>query len=134
MPDEHVYGEVENESDLRRIFAAIREDVSRTTTREDLTRLYRRAEYLVTLTFSPAWQNKFGDSIEELRRVAKAEFATTAREMGIAETTVKSHVRRILVKIGVESRIQAALWAAHSGLLPAGIMDGPKRKATESQR
>ena len=79
MPDEHVYGEVENESDLRRIFAAIREDVSRTTTREDLTRLYRRAEYLVTLTFSPAWQNKFGDSIEELRRVAKAEFATTAR-------------------------------------------------------
>jgi DNA-binding NarL/FixJ family response regulator len=57
-----------------------------------------------------------------------------AYELGIAETTVKSHVRRILVKIGVESRTQAALWAAHSGILPAGILDGPKRKATESQR
>jgi type II secretory pathway component PulJ len=77
--DEHVYGEVDNEDDLRQIFAAIRRDVTQATTREELTRLYRRAEYLIALTFSPAWQKKFGPQVEELRRVAEVEFTATAR-------------------------------------------------------
>ena len=77
--DEHVYGEVDNEDDLRRIFAAIRRDVAQATTREELTKLYRRAEYLITLTHSPAWQKKFGPQVEALRQVAEAEFTTTAR-------------------------------------------------------
>ena len=76
--EEHVYGEVDNEDDLRRIFAAIRRDVAQAPTRDELTKLYRRAEYLITLTFSPAWQKKFGPQVEELRRVAEAEFTATA--------------------------------------------------------
>ena len=36
---------------------------------------------------------------------------TIARSLGIAETTVKTHVKAILRKIGVRNRTQAALWA-----------------------
>jgi hypothetical protein len=53
---EHVYGEIDNAGDLKRIFAQIRSDVAMATSREDLTDLYRRAGYLVTLTYSPAWE------------------------------------------------------------------------------
>jgi hypothetical protein len=79
VDDEHVYGEVEDEGDLRQIFAEIRRDVARATTRKELTRLYRRAEYLITLTYSPAWQKKFGPKIDALRQVAEEEFTATAR-------------------------------------------------------
>lgn len=34
---------------------------------------------------------------------------TLARELGIAEATVKTHVSRVLTKLGVQSRVQAAL-------------------------
>ena len=37
----------------------------------------------------------------------------------IAESTVKSHVEHIIGKLGVSDRIQAAVWAARHGLLPA---------------
>jgi len=77
--NEHVYGEVDNETDLRGIFAAIRRDVAQAMTREELTKLYRRAEYLITLMYSPAWEKKFGPKIDDLRRVAESEFTVTAR-------------------------------------------------------
>ena len=48
----HIYGEIDNETDLRKVFAAIREEVARADSREALTELYRRAGYLVTLTYS----------------------------------------------------------------------------------
>jgi NarL family two-component system response regulator LiaR len=41
-----------------------------------------------------------------------------ARDLGIAEKTVKSHVSSILGKLGVQSRTQAALHAARIGLVP----------------
>ena len=44
-----------------------------------------------------------------------------ARELGIAEKTVKTHVSAILAKLGVTDRTQAALYAVRHGLLrPAG--------------
>ena len=76
---EVVYGEVNSEADLRQIFADIQGDVRSARSREELTRLYRRAEYLITLTFSPAWHEKFGDRVEALRSRAEAEFTTVAR-------------------------------------------------------
>lgn len=39
-----------------------------------------------------------------------------ARELGIAETTVKIHVQHILRKLGLSSRVQAAVYAAERGV------------------
>src|SRR5919199_2923392 len=41
-----------------------------------------------------------------------------ARELAIAEKTVKTHVSSILGKLGVQSRTQAALYAGRIGLVP----------------
>jgi DNA-binding CsgD family transcriptional regulator len=40
-----------------------------------------------------------------------------ARDLGIASTTVKCHVGRILAKLGLPSRTQLALYAARTGLV-----------------
>ena len=42
-----------------------------------------------------------------------------ARELGVGEQTVKSHVSSVLSKLGVQSRTQAALHATRLGLVPA---------------
>ncbi|HET7476354.1 MAG TPA: response regulator transcription factor [Dermatophilaceae bacterium] len=39
-----------------------------------------------------------------------------AHELGIRETTVKAHLTRVFLSIGVTSRTQAALWAHFNGL------------------
>ncbi|WP_460495028.1 response regulator transcription factor [Dactylosporangium cerinum] len=39
-----------------------------------------------------------------------------ARGLGLAEKTVKTHVSAILMKLGVQDRTQAALYAVRSGL------------------
>ncbi len=41
-----------------------------------------------------------------------------ARELGVAEKTVKTHVGHVLAKLGVADRTQAALHAVRSGLVP----------------
>ncbi len=40
-----------------------------------------------------------------------------ARELGIAETTVKIHVQHILRKLDLSSRVQVAVWASERGLV-----------------
>ncbi|WP_370327494.1 response regulator [Euzebya sp.] len=53
-----------------------------------------------------------------------------ARELVIGEKTVKTHVSRVLAKLGVQSRTQAALHAIRVGLVPpaeAGVMASPAR-------
>lgn len=77
--EQRVYGEVNDKSDLRNVFSEIREDVEQADTRSDLTELYRRAGYLITLTNAASWETKFGDEIDELRATAKEEFSKTAR-------------------------------------------------------
>jgi NarL family two-component system response regulator LiaR len=43
-----------------------------------------------------------------------------ARELGVAERTVKTHVSNVLGKLGVSDRTQAALWAVREGLVERG--------------
>jgi two-component system, NarL family, response regulator LiaR len=52
-----------------------------------------------------------------------------ARELAIGEKTVKTHVSRILGKLGVQSRTQAALHAGRVGLVPLDEL-GASRPAT----
>jgi hypothetical protein len=77
----NVYGEVENKRDLHEISVEIRRDVEHAKSREALTELHKRAGYLVTLTQSPSWKEKFGDEAGDLHRAAQHDFTTTAREI-----------------------------------------------------
>jgi hypothetical protein len=77
----HVYGEIDNKTDLKHVFGEIRDDVDSARSRETLTELYRRAGYLITLTHAPSWREKFGDRADDLRDEAEQEFATTARKI-----------------------------------------------------
>jgi DNA-binding NarL/FixJ family response regulator len=52
-----------------------------------------------------------------LRLIARAlDNAEIARELGISPRTAKNHVSSILAKLGLSSRIQAAIYAVRSGL------------------
>lgn len=79
--DTHVYGEVDSKTDLKDIFLDIRHDVEKAKSRGDLTELYRRAGYLITLTQAPSWEEKFGKQASEYRKVAEDEFGITARKI-----------------------------------------------------
>ncbi len=87
---------------------------------------------------SPAALTKLANAIREVRAPTGPE-ALTDREidilrliahghsnkeisrcLDISEKTVKNHVANILDKLNVSSRTQAALFAVHMGLVPAG--------------
>jgi len=53
-----------------------------------------------------------------LALVAKgASNKEAARELGVAESTVKIHVQHILRKLALSSRVQAAVWAVEQGVV-----------------
>ena len=79
--DKHIYGEVDNKTDMKEVFAEIRKDVEGAKSRSELTELYRRAGYLITLTNASSWEKKFGDDIDDIRETAEEEFAKTARKI-----------------------------------------------------
>jgi hypothetical protein len=79
--DRHIYGKVENKSDLEKIFRKIRGEVESADTRPALTELYRRAGYLITLTHAPSWEEKFGAEAATLRKEAQDEFRQTAHQI-----------------------------------------------------
>jgi hypothetical protein len=79
--DTHIYAEVHSKTGLKHIFTEIRQDVDKAKSRPDLTELYKRAGYLITLTHAPSWEEKFGREASQLRDVAKSEFGTTARKI-----------------------------------------------------
>ena len=76
-----IYGEVNNMTGMRKVYAEIRRDVQEAHSRPALTELYKRAGYLVTLTHAPSWQEKFGRDASKLRAVAQEEFRKTAHKI-----------------------------------------------------
>jgi hypothetical protein len=76
-----IYGEIDNRTDMEKVFTAIRGDVEEARSRSDLTELYKRAGYLITLTYAPSWEEKFGQEATSLRKVGQEEFRKTARKI-----------------------------------------------------
>jgi two-component system nitrate/nitrite response regulator NarL len=98
---------IEDPRDVRRVEAppdnALRSDPS------ELPRLSSREEYILR-SIVEGHPNKI-----------------IARKMGIAEGTVKVHVKAILRKVRVQNRTQAAIWAMNNksfGLLEARTRNG----------
>jgi len=79
--DTHIYGEVDNKTDLKDVYLQIRKNVEGADSRSELTELYKRAGYLITLSNAPSWEDKFGDDIDEIRDVGEDEFSKTARKI-----------------------------------------------------
>jgi hypothetical protein len=84
----NIYGHVENKSDIVHIFEEIDEDVDSAKSRDDLTELYRRAGYIITLTYAASWHKKFGHKADNLRVAAENEFRKTARKINHRATEV----------------------------------------------
>src|SRR2546430_14299989 len=76
-----LYGEVKSQTGLQGVFRKVRQDVTQAKSRPSLTELYKRAGYLITLTYAPSWKEKFGRKAPTLRRVAEKEFSQTARKI-----------------------------------------------------
>jgi hypothetical protein len=83
-----VYGEINNKTDLKHVFQAIRGNVGQARSRESLTELYKRAGYLITLTHAPSWKKSFGREATQMRKAAEAEFGTTARKINRQAKTI----------------------------------------------
>ena len=79
--DRHIYGEVDSKTGMKRVFTDIRRDVEGAKSRPALTELYKRAGYMITLTYAPSWEEKFGREAGTLRRVGQDEFRKTARKI-----------------------------------------------------
>ena len=85
-----------------------------------LVEVFRQSSAPAPLAAEPAAQNGVLSPRETdiLRGIARGDSnKVIARDLGIAETTVKIHVQHILRKLGVASRVQVAVIAVERGLI-----------------
>lgn len=71
--------EVNNRTDLRRIFKEIREDIEKANSREDLNKLYKRTVYMIMMTHASPLDVKSDREMKRRREITEREFARTVR-------------------------------------------------------
>src|SRR5262245_60529675 len=79
--EHHIYGKINSQTDLQKVFSAIRRDVEGADSRPALTELYKRAGYLITLSHAPSWEKKFGPEAAAVRKTAGHEFSATVQQI-----------------------------------------------------
>ena len=69
---------------------------------------------LMVISGDPAVASRFSDRERQILRLLTtgASNKLIARELGLAEATVKVHIKAILRKAKAENRTQAAMWAS----------------------
>jgi hypothetical protein len=73
----NIYGEVSKLGDIREINRRIRREMSEAESKDQITELKRRSDYLCTLTYAPTWQQRFGRKTVRFRTAARQEDVKT---------------------------------------------------------
>ena len=76
-----VYLEIDSKAVLINAFSEIRDEVEKATSKPELSDLYYRAGYLVSLANDAFWERRFFDDIEEIHHTAEQQFKQTARKI-----------------------------------------------------
>ena len=77
--DTRTHDETHKEKDLHQVFQEIREDVEKAQSREDLTELYKRTGYMITMTHATPVEEKHDREMKRRRETTESEFARTVR-------------------------------------------------------
>lgn len=68
-----------HEKDLHQVFHEIREEIGNAQSREELTELYKRTGYMITMTHATPVEEKQDTEMKDRRETTEHEFATTVR-------------------------------------------------------
>jgi DNA-binding NarL/FixJ family response regulator len=95
--------------------------LSPTITRRVIEEFIRRPPTSIATQPSPRLAELTARELEVLGFMARGlSNAEIAKDLFVSETTVKTHVARILTKLGVRDRVQAVIVAFRAGLVPLG--------------
>jgi DNA-binding NarL/FixJ family response regulator len=68
---------------------------------------------------------------EALEHVARGlNNAETAQKMFVSESTVKTYLKRVLMKLGLRDRVGAVVFAYEAGLIKPGTTEGIPQRDT----
>ena len=95
--------------------------LSPTITKRVIEEFIRRPPSTIEQTLPSALGDLTARELEVLGFMARGlSNAEIAKDLFVSETTVKTHVARILMKLGLRDRVQAVVYAYESGLVQPG--------------
>ena len=95
--------------------------LSPTITKRVIEEFIRRPPSTMAVSLPPALDDLTARELEVLGFMARGlSNAEIAKDLFVSETTVKTHVARILMKLNLRDRVQAVVYAYESGLVQPG--------------